>query len=287
MNKKNQPIEFPDCWEELQPEEWEYLLYLRDLLANHKGLTLLDLKRAWTAMVMRNRGLKRRGSKTRHLLLIDQLADTLQWMWSEQVHEASDHMLLHYVDMNFDSTQNLLPCWQDLHGPASHGADLTFGEFRAATTAMMEYEHRKEDVSLLALTAILYRPAFKQNGCTFREPYQEKYLPHYMKLASEMPKPVQWGVYAWFSSFCRYLYTGVFIIDGLEISFAPLFEKSGKQETDSTASQNLGLSSILYSVAESGIFGTVNDTESTTLLRVMMKLLMDKQQADAIRQKTR
>ena len=44
--------------------------------------------------------------------------------------------------------------------------------------------------------------------------------------------------------------------------------------------QSLGMNSVLYSVAESGIFGNADATDDTLLLRVMMKLLDDKQRAD-------
>jgi hypothetical protein len=40
------------------------------------------------------------------------------------------------------------------------------------------------------------------------------------------------------------------------------------------------MNSVLYSVAESGVFGNVDATDDTQLLRVMMKLLDDKQRAD-------
>lgn len=40
------------------------------------------------------------------------------------------------------------------------------------------------------------------------------------------------------------------------------------------------MNSVLYSVAESGIFGNADATDDTLLLRVMMKLLDDKLRAD-------
>ena len=42
-------IEFPDCWEELQPDEWTYLLKLRHELMTRQGVSLLDVKRACPA----------------------------------------------------------------------------------------------------------------------------------------------------------------------------------------------------------------------------------------------
>ena len=47
------------------------------------------------------------------------------------------------------------------------------------------------------------------------------------------------------------------------------------------------LNSILYSVASSGVFGTATDTDNTPLLRVMLKLLDDKQQADRLQERTK
>ena len=42
------------------------------------------------------------------------------------------------------------------------------------------------------------------------------------------------------------------------------------------------MNSILFSVAESGVFGNARATDDTLLLRVMMKLLDDRQRADEL-----
>lgn len=46
--------------------------------------------------------------------------------------------------------------------------------------------------------------------------------------------------------------------------------------------RSLGMSGILFSVAESGIFGNIEKADDTLLLRVLMKLLDDKYKADAL-----
>ena len=106
-----------------------------------------------------------------------------------------------------------------------------------------------------------------------------------MTRASILQPYLRWGIYAWFAYFCQYLYTGTFLIDGQEVCFAPVFDRS--KRTEGKPAEGLGLNSILYSVASSGVFGTATDTDNTPLLRVMLKLLDDKQQADRLQERTK
>ena len=269
--KKENDIDFPDCWEEVRPKEWVELLRLRDALMTRRGVSLLDVKRMWCAFVLKNRGVTPRG--TDGMLLVDRLADTLEWMWLIDDEEKC-------ISLRFDTTQNLLPDWRGLIGPKSHGADLTFGEFRAATAAMNLYTDGHLNSDLLALTAVLYRMKDVRTGR--RRVFVEDELPGLMNdVVRVMPQWLQWGVYAWFARFCEYLLTGEFVIDGQTVTFAPVFGRRDK-DAPRAAGQDLGLNSILYTVAESGVFGTAAETDRAPLLRVLLKLLDDKQRADEL-----
>lgn len=267
-------IDFPDCWEELQPAEWTYLLKLRHELMTRRGLSLLDVKRAWCYYVLRRRGYRfGHLHHTDDMNLVERLAGTLDWMWLVDDEEGC-------VALDFRSTRNLLPVWEGLRGPQSHGADLTFGEFRCATAAMNLYTQDHLPSDLLALTATLYRKPWKYGK---RKAFVQDELPKYMRDAKDMPGWLQWGVYAWLAYFCDYLQRGDFVIDGQVVTFAPLFGRRNKDApTPPTGGQDLGLNSILYTVAESGVFGTATDTDRTPLLRVLLKLLDDKQRAEEL-----
>lgn len=268
---KQKDIEFPDCWEEVKLLEWLHLLKNRGKLMTKPGISLLDVKREWCAYVLKNRGYVFR-SRVQDMLLVNKLADTLTWMWQLE----GDTVVLTY-----DSTVNLMPEWQYLRGPMSHGADMTFGEFRHAVAAINRFNAGHDPVDLQALCAILYRPPVEKKGCVAREPFREQYMSRYMGLVGSMPIWMQWGVYAWFAYFCEYLFTGTFIIDGLEVCFEPVFSRTRRDKDAQPGDvQNLGMNSILFSVAESGVFGNARVTDDTLLLRVMMKLLDDKQRAD-------
>lgn len=279
---KQRDIDFPDCWEEVKPLEWLHLLKNREKLMTKPGISLQDVKREWCAYVLKNRGYVFR-SRIEDMLLVNELADTLTWMWQSEEDTREDGAVVTEMLLTYDSTVNLMPKWRYLCGPMSHGADLTFGEFRHATAAVNKYNAGHDPIDLQALCAILYRPSINKRGCIMREPFSEQYMSRYMGLVSDMPEWMQWGIYAWFAYFCQYLFTGTFIIDGLELCFAPVFDRHRKSpDAQPGIIQNLGMNSVLYSVAESGVFGNVDATDDTLLLRVMMKLLDDKQRADEL-----
>ena len=238
----------------------------------------MDVKREWCRFVLSNRGIRRKSSID-YYILIDELALTLGWMWSESK-EGKE------VELIFSSTKNLLPEWKQYKGPLSHGSDLTFGEFRNAVMMMNGYNDTQDPSLLQALCGILYRcPGAKIGKSDFdgkyREEFKQERINFYSNRIRMMPKQVQWGVYAWFAFFCHYLLTGTFIIDGIEISFESIFTKE-TQDANTPKEQSLGMSGILFSVAESGIFGNIEKADDTLLLRVMMKLLDDKYKADAL-----
>lgn len=277
---REKDVEFPDCWEEVKPLEWLHLLKIREKLMRQPGVALLDVKREWCAYVLKNRGY-RFHSRVDDMLLVNGLTNTLDWMWQTDEDTTNGGAVVVSAALTYDSTVNLLPEWRYLRGPLSHGADLTFGEFRQAAAVLNKYNAGHDPMDLRALCAILYRKPIKDKGCVSREPFRLQYMGRYMGLVREMPERVQWGVYAWFAYFCEYLFTGSFIIDGLELCFAPVFDRSKKDaDAEPGTVQNLGMNSVLYSVAESGIFGNADATDDTLLLRVMMKLLDDKQRAD-------
>lgn len=68
----------------------------------------------------------------------------------------------------------------------------------------------------------------------------------YMGLVEHMPVWMRWGIYAWFSYFCEYLFSGTFIIDGLELCFGPVFSRGRDKDARQNDVQSLGMNSILF-----------------------------------------
>ena len=204
-----------------------------------------------------------------YLLMVNQAAEILSWIF-----EVADDQ----VSLNFDTTKNLIPRIGKLIGPKSSGSDLHFGEYRKACWMYNRYTIEHDMASLDGLVGILYRPKAPELDMTkfdgdYREPFNEYLIARYAKRVKRVPENVKWGVYLWFGHFCKYLMSGEFSIDGAEISFSPLFQSGG--DPDGKRDESLGMTSVLFTLAESRTFGNVDETDNALLFKVMLKLLND------------
>lgn len=273
MNKKsNRIVEFPDCFDEIEPSEWMHFLAALDLMLHDRLFDLTDVRNHFAYYCLRRR------SGVRHFgvpefYTVHQLAGTLQWLITQDP-------LTGQVCVPIDTTAQLLPRCGKLYGPSGHAADLTFGEFRHAVMAMNAYTRTHSKIHLAALSAILYRPRDRQGR---REPFRTEQVVEAMRHPNRKVVPcLQYGIYLWFAHLCEYIRTGTFIVGGHEVCFAPLFVSGG--DTDAPAT-DLGLEGIRLSVAASGTFGTATQVDDTLLLDVLLKMLQDKQTIDQLKKR--
>lgn len=279
-------VTLPESWDELYKDDWQEMLKIRHIVAttDHQW-TVEDVRIESARALLKNRGVRQQLDNPQWLLLVSQLAQSLTWLWSEEDGKLS---------LVYRSTENLMP-WVvigkgkkslSLTGPSSHGYDLTFGEFRQALQHLKAYENPAGDTeaeqtdyrttALCALAGLLYRPEANEeqrHQGLLRQPYDWDGFEDKIARGRQM-KPWQlWGIYAWFAYFCEYLTTGSFIIEGEEISFAPIFDR---QETVAKTDRQGGtMAQICHTLAETHVFGTAREVDRTPLLDVMQKLLQD------------
>jgi len=262
--KKDEKAEFPEVWDELTQKDWADVLRLRQRVIDEKmQVTIEDIRNETARCFLLNRGVKTRYSNNKYFILVHQCAVTLDWLWKVD----EDGMLA----LVYRSTVNLIPRVGKFRGPLSHGADMTFGEFKDGVTAMKTYNETKDDCHLKVLCGILYREKsdYKKTG-HFRMPVgNDTNKEHYMR-GMQIPEQTKWGIMAWFSFFCEYLTTGDFIIDGNTVNFGCLFQQSGEEKKN-----DVGLNGIAFTMAESRVFGDLKGVDDTNILRIMLKLLND------------
>lgn len=267
MKKKQRYIELPDTWDELTEADWRELLKIRQQVVAHGGsYSELDILTETARILLKNRGVKLQLNNPNYIQLVGQLAKSLKWLW-----HVEDNM----ISLVYKDTRNLLPKVREWLGPMDHGSDLLFGEFRMAMAVMKNYEQHPSERDLNVLAGLLYRPEasedLKRERGLRRWPYEWDTFGQKEMRGEQMKRWQVWGIYAWFAWFCEYLTTGTFIIDGEEVSFAPIFshgDGEGKKEGGS-------LQQICLTLAESHVFGTAKDVDQTPLLTVMQKLLLD------------
>lgn len=267
MRKKQQFVDLPETWDELTESDWREILKIRQKVVEHGGhYSQLDITTETARVLLKNRDIHLQLSNPNYIQLVGQLARSLNWLW----HAEGNTISLVYKD-----TRNLLPRINGLLGPMDHGADLMFGEFRMALAVMKNYEQKPSERDLNVLAGLLYRPeASKQmqhEQQLRRCPYDWDTFAQKEIRGERMERWQVWGVYAWFAWFCEYLTTGVFIIEGEQVCFSPLFNDGSTKDDGASG----GMSQIRHTLAESHVFGTAREVDHTLLLTVMQKLLQD------------
>ncbi|MPN65175.1 hypothetical protein SDC9_212954 [bioreactor metagenome] len=75
-------------------------------------------------------------------------------------------------------------------------------------------------------------------------------------------------------------------MDGNTVSFESLFERSAIDE-DTKPVTNIGLMSIVFTLADTGTFGNADKTDDTMLFPILLKLLHDKNAVDRLKKNDR
>lgn len=269
MKKEKNITMFPEVWDELTESDWIAMLKLREQLIRKpkSGITIDDIRLEAARCLLLNRGIRTRLSDDKYFMLVRTCGMKIDWLWQEREDGS--------ISLVYRSTVNLLQKFGHLYGPMSHGGDLEFGEFKEALTLVSAYDaDENHPVALLQqLAGLLYRLRNPKRSFPRRVPYDTDTPLIQLTRGQRLPAWFLWGVYAWFSFFCEYLTTGIFIIDGQEVCFKEVFAP-GEKSSDA-GGINIGLNGIALTLAESGVFGDFDDVLHTPLMRVMMKLLHD------------
>ncbi len=276
-------IEIPEMWEEFTPEQFKYLLKSVFRMMADSTITKDDVLNDFADYLLGRKKFVHPGQKEKYLVLVSQLAEKFDWIFSE----TEDEQLV----LNFETTQNLLPGLENLLGPQSHGSDFRFGEYRTAVEFYNKFTQEHNPADLDCLVGILYRkPNTRKKDETFdgnyREPFNKHLIGKYAARVKKIPEYIKWGVYLWFGYFCQYLLEGPFIIEGNEVCFSSIFDR-GNTDQDEKKSNSIGMTAVLFSLADTGTFGNAKETDETELFKVLLKLLHDKNTLDELERKNK
>lgn len=275
-------IEIPEMWEELTPAQFKYLLKSVFKMMANRSITTDDVLHDFSDYLLGRRKIVYPVQKERYLSLVHNIAEKLGWIFRIE----DDQVIL-----NFETTQNLLPYLRKLLGPQSHGSDFRFGEYRTAVEYYNKFTKEHNPIFLNCLVGILYRKPNKNISDVhfdgnYRQPFNQHLIGQYAKQVKNIPEHLKWGVYLWFGYFCKYIIEGTFIIEGNEVSFSSIFGH-GSSEPASKKENSIGMTAVLFSLADNGTFGTAKETDETELFKVLLKLLHDKNTLDELEKKRR
>jgi hypothetical protein len=149
-------------------------------------------------------------------------------------------------------------------GPADEFNDVTFGEYLAALEAFNDFNQTGENQYLYKLLAVLYRKSYFRKKRKFKSVSVDKraYFFRHQHIG------IVYGVYLLFASVQKYIATAKLFVEGNEIDLSVLFD--GK--SDKSTLPGIGMKGVLYSMAESGVFGNAADTKNVLLWEIFVRM---------------
>jgi hypothetical protein len=167
-------------------------------------------------------------------------------------------------------------------GPKDLLSDLTIFEFKEASWRIGKYSETRDDQYLNEIFAVLYqrgglirkRKVRTTESRLIAAVHMEQNYNRSLKAATQVPIGLKFMIYLLFIGCMNWLREEAVEIDGNEIRFGCLFPKSrDKTEGDAVLENDTGMAGILFQMAESGVFGNMEQTSKVSMWDVFLRLL--------------
>ena len=286
-------VEYASQIEELTPEEFRGFMNLvvlfldkqidADMFRRRLVMLLLDVKAGFHYLFLGDRG---KWSVHQSLMY---LAESLDSFFVSEKRDGMDVKVL-----NLDFIKQMLPRMGRYYGPSDALQDISLFEYKEARTYYVSHlkhpHHPLGKMELARLAAVLYRPHRKFLWLIRLMPWfdgREKVLftskigqISFEKRAKDIYKTVDYatlyGLFQWFHNCDIFFSTGKIEIDGQEIDLSALYTKG---EVASNM-PDIGIMGLIFSLAESGVFGGIEETSNAGLYDVFARLYQLKKQAE-------
>ena len=257
--------ELPSSWDEMTSEQVQYVFRTFDYCVRHDRSPLEFNVRVLYHFL----GIKPKAK--------NMVRNANTWKIAENIYMLCDNMFAFMfkdsdkiANLSFDSVKNLLPIvrmgGRRYHGPADLLADMTFGDFRRASTALNTFFASQEESDLDECIAYLYRRRAKTPDragrmiCGIDGNVLEKSVRRVSRFRSWQKNLIM----LWFSACISYLQTGVVMIDGEAVNMSNLFE--GDEEKASDVGYNWN--DMLVEIAKEQTIGTIDRVDEEPLFSI-------------------
>lgn len=184
----------------------------------------------------------------------------------EDTPDGSKKLLLDFLQIKIPKVKTAFTTY---YAPAESLFEITYGEFADASRIFDDFHSSGDVFNLYLLAAVLYRKhkPFTKKRVPYNASKIEKQAQHFKKYVS--PSFI-YGVYLQFVAFKQYLPVAQIPWGGKFLNFEILFE-GGETETENTI-PGIGADSMVFSLAESGVFGNTEKVRCSNFLEIMVHL---------------
>lgn len=167
------------------------------------------------------------------------------------------------LKIKLDFTHNPIPKFKHnlltFTGPKDEFENINFGQYLEGLGYFLDYEQFHEYQTLVKLLAVFYRN-------------QNPFIPKSLKKLDRIDPGILYGFYLFFASFHKYISTGTIFYNGIEIDLSIIFQADEDTSLPKSNLPGLGMKSILFDIAASGVFGNKSEVEKTNFWEIILRL---------------
>lgn len=200
--------------------------------------------------------------KWQNIYICSELLDS----FFEEDEDGVKHLIQDYIHNPMKTVKYKVLSFQ---GPKDGFENMSWKQFIDGIGELQSFQQDQKPESLLKIFAMFYL----RKGETYGKIDIEKRMAYFKDLDIRYV----YGFFLLFNSFWKFLLSDAVIkVDGREINLSILFAKDEKdQESEAAASVDLpelGLRSTAFQLAESGVFGTMDELEQTNAWDVLLRI---------------
>jgi len=276
---------FASCLEELSQQEYIYFieLYLKNQNGEINSETFKYLMLLKLANIKLTRKFNRQVTEDDQEGLfatdnLQRLAALMDSFFKKETVEGTEQLTL-----DIQTTKCIIKKVLHYYGPDDLMQNCSFYEYRTAHEYFREYITSGDESALDRMIAVLYRPKklfyfirkrMKSFDGDIRDSVKAMTNPTLMnlraKMISKLDYSVKYGIMLFFYSIEKHLRSGKIVIGGTECDMNVLYE--GNDETENDKFPGIGMTGLLFSMAESKVFGNVEETDKQGLWDIMARL---------------
>jgi len=165
--------------------------------------------------------------------------------------------------------------FQYYYGPADDFNNVSYGEYVDALSHLYDYIETEDTEFLYLLFATFYRRKRKKRHYSKdkRAAYNQEEVVVLAKKFKRQYFGVIYGFFLLFTSFNKYLQTAKIYVQGQEIDLTILYKDfPADVKPKESDVPGIGMKSLLYTIAESGVFGTLEKVRTTSLWEILIRL---------------
>lgn len=165
----------------------------------------------------------------------------------------------------------LRPKWCRFYGPQDSFENISFSQYVDALNAFCDYADTQDDHYLCLLIAILFS---RKNTLSRKlKPYDRNSIKKQAEKFKHLDKGYLFGTYLYFASFQKYLMNAKVYWEGRELDLSILFKSMPGEKTQPQSEiPGLGMMAVKFSMAESGVFGNIEQLDNTPFWQVITRM---------------